>query len=270
MIKKNIKKYISFAAIALTLILVALCEVFREQIFGSGVYSDRLYYIATRTLGGVMFLILMYIESLLGLFTIKPKGLARAVLFILPCWAIALNNFPIISYFSGNAYIDASAFAVLLYALECLSVGFFEEIAFRGVIFTSILSWRKRTTLDVFIAIVISSAVFGATHLLNLFAGASVGSVLLQVSYSFLIGGMCAVVLVKTRCLWHCILIHSVYNFCGGVVPELGGGVIWDTPTVVLTVIVSLAVATYVIVSLVRIQPKEIEGLFREEKKRDI
>ena len=268
--KKNIKRYICFAAIALVLLCVVLCEVFRKQIFGEGEFSDRLYYITTRALGGVIFLILMLFESMLGLLKIKLRRSAKAVLFTLPCLAVAINNFPIISYFSGNAYINAPASAVLLYAAECLSVGFFEEIAFRGVIFTSILSRNKRTPLGVFFAIVISSAIFGATHLLNLLAGASIGAVLLQISYSFLIGGMCAVVLIKTRCLWYCVLIHSVYNFCGGVVPELGGGVIWDTPTVVLTVMLSVAVAVYVIVSLTKIQIKEICLLLGEEKSRDI
>ena len=268
--KINIKKYVCLAAIALMLVLVLLCEMFKGQIFGSGANSERAYYIATRVLGGIMFLILMFMESLLGLLTINRKGLARAILFTLPCFAIALNNFPIISYFSGNAYIDATPSAILLYALECLAVDLFEEIAFRGFIFTSILRWRKRTTFDLFLAIVLSSAVFGATHILNVFAGASIGSVMLQISYSFLIGGMCAVVLVKTGCLWHCVLIHSVYNFCGGVVPELGGGVIWDTPTVVLTVIVSVAVAVYVVASLIRIKPCEISRFLREENSSDI
>ena len=69
-------------------------------------------------------------------------------------------------------------------------------------------------------------------------------------------------VLLRTGCLWHCILIHAVYNFCGGVIPALGGGVIWDTPTVVLTVIVSLAVAAYVIISLIRTEPEKIGVLF--------
>ena len=66
--KKNTKRYICFAAIALILLCVVLCEVFREQMFGKGAFSDRLYYITTRALGGLIFLILMLFESMLACF----------------------------------------------------------------------------------------------------------------------------------------------------------------------------------------------------------
>ena len=124
----------------------------------------------------------------------------------------------------------------------------------------------KKNRVGVFLAIVISSVIFGLVHLVNLFSGGSAMGVILQTGYSFLIGGMCAVILVKTKNIWYCVLLHGVYNFAGGVVPECGGGDIWNTPTVILTTAIALAVAAYVIVQIFRIRPEEIAELLGDPR----
>ncbi len=260
------KKYLYYAVVSLIIVMIAVCEMFREVIFGNGEHSSAFYEITTRALGGFLCVILIFYCSYQNILKIKLNGLWRAILFTLPCWVIAINNFPIISYFSGNAYIDAPMSAVVIYAFQCLSVGFFEEMAFRGCVFMLALQGRRRSVKDVFWAIVISSAVFGVLHLINIFTSSPI-AVILQIGYSFLIGGMCAVVLLKTQNIWHCVLLHAVYNFCGGVVYELGGGETWDTPTVVITVIFSLAVAAYIVVSLLKLNTAELGYMFAEDKK---
>lgn len=264
--KKN-KKYLYFAAMAIVIIGIAVCEIAKEAIFGSGERSSAFYEITTRALGGFLCVILIFYCSYQNILKIKLNGLWQAILFTLPCWIIAINNFPIISYFSGNAYIDAPLSAVMLYAAQCLCVGFFEEMAFRGCIFMLALQGRRRSVKDVFWAIVISSAVFGALHLVNIFISSLI-AVILQIGYSFLIGGMCSVVLLKTQNIWHCVLLHAVYNFCGGVVYELGGGETWDTPTVVITVLFSLAVTAYIVFSLLKIDTTQLGYMFGEDKKK--
>ena len=141
-------------------------------------------------------------------------------------------------------------------------MGFFEEIVFRGCVLTLVMKNRRKNTLDLFVSILISSAIFGVFHLVNIFAGASPAAVILQVGYSTLIGAMCAVVMMKTGCIWYCVLLHSVYNFCGGVIPRCGSGVIWDTPTVVLTAVVSVIVAVYVLYVFLRIRPDELDKIY--------
>ena len=91
---------------------------------------------------------------------------------------------------------------------------------------------------------------------------------MLQIGYSFLIGGMCSVVLLKTGNIWYCVILHAVYNFAGGVVPNCGSGIIWDTPTVILTAVVAVAVAAYVIALLFRIKPCEIYGILNDSEER--
>ncbi len=55
-------------------------------------------------------------------------------------------------------------------------------------------------------------------------------------------------------------------NFADGVVPECGGGVIWNTPEIILTAVVAVIVAAYVIYLLVGIKPFKIEALLNERE----
>lgn len=234
----------------------------------------------SRFLGGAVFLFLMvYLDYPL----LSPRRLpsAKALLVSLPALVIAVNNFPILGLIGGSVWVDSDPVTAVLLVLACLGIGFFEETAFRGVIFPVLLSrlltyTRKRAkpnaklspeTLAVLLAIVLTSAVFGLVHALNLFSGGNPVSVLMQVGYSFLIGGMCAIVLLKTRCLWFPVAIHAIYDCGGMLIRYLGGGKLWDTPTVVLTVIVSVAVALFFLTVLFRVKREEIEDCLSERHK---
>lgn len=258
----RLKKRILVGLAAALFVALLVLELFKNRIFTSELYGENLYSAVTRLIGG--FACMIFIYTFLSAKMLSFRTSQRALLTFLPCMAVAINNFPFITFFTGRAHVDASAPYVALYALVCLSVGFFEEMAFRGCIFTVILGRRGKRPIDIFISIVLSSAVFGAVHLVNLFTGASPVAVLLQVGYSFLIGGMCSVILIKTGNVWYCVLLHAVYNFTGGVVPNCGGGEIWDTPTVILTAAVAVLVACYVIYLLVKITPDEIENLVND------
>jgi membrane protease YdiL (CAAX protease family) len=220
------------------------------------------YEIGIRLFGAVVCIALMWRFSYTHLL-VPEKLNALRLLVILPFFLIAVNNFPFLSVLMGDASLaSATADGYVKYALLCLAVGLFEELAFRGCVFVYALEQTKRISsapLRVLAASVISSAVFGLVHLTNLFAGASIGAVLLQVCYSFLIGGMCSIMLLKTQNVWYCVLCHAIYNFAGGVVPELGSGTLWTVPTVVLTAVVGVAVAVYAFVVLFRISADEVE-----------
>lgn len=262
---KKLKKILFLSAFSILTLLLLACEIWKDKLFCC---NEDAYLTATRLIGAaIAFSIILY-SSFGNVFKIRLSRLGRAILFTIPCWLIAINNFPFIAIITGEAHISTSAWKIALYAFQCLCVGLFEELAFRGCIFLFALDGHRKSTFDLFLAIVISSAIFGAVHLVNVFAGASIGSVILQIGYSFLIGGMCSVVLMKTGCIWHCVLIHAVYNFCGGVVPALGGGEIWNTPTIVLTVIVSVAVAVYVVISLFKIDVASLGYIFNEKPKK--
>ena len=144
-----------------------------------------------------------------------------------------------------------------------MCVGFFEESAFRGVVFLGLLRRDPHNRLWAFASIAISSAVFGLVHLINIFESSPV-AVLMQIGYSALIGAMCAVILMKTANLWLCVVIHGLFNFAGAVIPRCGVGEIWDGFTVILTVIVSLAVLAYMIFLFVKDEMSAVEEIYKK------
>ena len=84
----------------------------------------------------------------------------------------------------------------------------------------------------------------------------------MQVGYSFLIGGMCTIVLLKTGNLIYSILLHAVYDL-GGNLLQIGGGARWDTVTVILTVLIGLVVSAVMIAVLLKIDPMETEKFYK-------
>ena len=190
----------------------------------------------------------------LGLFD-APRPAVRSLRAALPALLVALNNAPVIALISGTVAVTAEVSAVILFAFECVAVAAFEEIAFRAILFRLMLQRFGTGARARFSAVLLSSALFGLTHLLNLFSGAAVGATALQVGYSFLIGCMLAVVYLHTGSLAGCILLHAVYNFGGMLVPTLGQGAfldIWNLPTVLITAVLAVFAIVFYLRLLLR------------------
>ncbi len=190
----------------------------------------------------------------LGLFD-APRPAVRSLRAALPALLVALNNAPVIALISGTVAVTAEVSAVILFAFECVAVAAFEEIAFRAILFPLMLQRFGTGARARFSAVLLSSALFGLTHLLNLFSGAAVGATALQVGYSFLIGCMLAVVYLHTGSLAGCILLHAVYNFGGMLVPTLGQGAfldIWNLPTVLITAVLAVFAIVFYLRLLLR------------------
>lgn len=201
----------------------------------------------TRGVGALVFLALLLSE---GYRILNPleKPFWRSLLFAIPPLLVAINNAPLYCLFFGDGeMIHGEASYWVMFILECLAIGLFEEFAFRGVIFLMLAEKRHTTRKGLFISLMLTSAIFGAVHLVNLFAGAGIGGVILQIGYSFLIGAMCSVVLLKTRNIWLCVLLHAVYDFGGKIIPTLFKGTMWDTPTVIVTAVLAVLTAAYLI-----------------------
>lgn len=94
--------------------------------------------------------------------------------------------------------------------------GVFEEIVFRGIVFRQLEAW-----MGSWIALALSSALFGALHIMN--PGASwFSSLAIAVEAGILLGAA----YLLTRRLWLAIGIHAAWNFTQGwvfSVPVSGG-----------------------------------------------
>ncbi len=218
----------------------------------------------TRLLAAAVFFVIFLTQGYRVLNPLRPP-FGKSLLYILPPLAVVINNLPILSLCSGDAYIvHGDAVYFVWFALECLAIGLFEEVTFRGVILLRFAEKRRQTHGQLLLSILLTSAVFGAMHLINLFAGAGFPAVLMQIGYSFLIGAMCSVVLFKTANLWLCVALHAIYDFCGMLLPTLGDGSWWDTPTVIFTALLAVATTVYMVVLFARMKPSEMDRIYQK------
>ncbi|MDO9629402.1 MAG: type II CAAX endopeptidase family protein [Acholeplasmataceae bacterium] len=173
-----------------------------------------------RFLGGTAFVVMLISFGYSSILSFK--NVKKSLLIMIPAFIISINNFPIIAYLSGRTTLTEPIYRVYLFLIECLSVGFFEEILFRGIILMFLVKKLEHVKNGLLISIVLSSLMFGFIHILNLYSGASVSSTFLQIGYSFLIGMMWAVMFLKTGNLWLVMLLHATFNFFGQVMFYLG------------------------------------------------
>lgn len=245
--RRYLPRGVCLAVIFIALPLLLWLEMGKPTLTEDPVLAPLVTMTLTRGLGAAVFLALLLHE---GYRVVHPfpklrKG-ALAVL-ILPM-LVVINNAPLLSLAQGDAYLIHTAPVYLVwFGLECLAIGLFEELAFRGVIFLMFAERRYASRRGLFWSLILTSAVFGGVHLINALLGGGIGGVILQIGYSFLIGAMCSVVLLKTRNIWFCVLLHAVYDFCGNLLPTLGGGTWWDTPTVVFTAILAVVTTAYLV-----------------------
>lgn len=228
-------------------VLLLILEIVSRSVQTDAVWVPMIETILTRMVGALVFIPLIRRMGypVLGGPNARSGPMKTGV--IAAAWIVALNNLPAVGLLTGNARVTAPVTVIFLFIVECAAVGCFEELAFRGFLLPFCLERMKGRSRAVFRAALVSSLIFGAVHLVNLLSGASFGAVLMQIGYSFLIGGMCAAVLVASGSVWMCAAVHAVYNFCGTLLSRFGEGIRWDTLTVVLTVLIGLFAAVFLL-----------------------
>ena len=110
-------------------------------------------------------------------------------------------------YFCWNGInINNDYHEILFFILRMINIGFIEEIIFRGFLFRAL----ERHGINK--AAIISSIVFGIGHILNLFCGAELIWIFVQIFYSFSIGYLYAIIFYKSGSLLPCIITHQIVN----------------------------------------------------------
>ena len=261
--RRYIPRKVCLAIIFVAAPILLWLELAKPTLTPDPVLAPLINMTLTRLIGAVVFLALLLNEGYRVLNPIQ-KPFWKSLLFALPPFLVVVNNMPILSMIWGDAYLVHKAPAYLIwFAAECLAIGLFEELAFRGVIFLMFAEKRHTTRKGLFWSLILTSAVFGGVHLVNVLMGAGIGATILQIGYSFLIGAMCSVVLLKTRNIWICVALHAIYDFCGTLMPTLGAGTWWDTPTVVFTAVLAVATAVYLVWQFFKLDLDEVGKIFK-------
>jgi len=112
-----------------------------------------------------------------------------------------------------NSLIMPSPFALIVTVLHpFLGTGVFEEVLVRGLIFKILLLTMGHTKNGIIKAVLISSAIFGVVHIVNVIVVGEFLPVIAQVIYATFIGVFYAVLYLRTKTLWVPILLHGLTN----------------------------------------------------------
>ncbi len=177
----------------------------------------------------------------------------KSLLWALPCFMVAFINFPYSALLTNTAYV-ARGDLMGFYVLYVVGIAILEELIFRGTLVVLINDVLRGQKHKPFFTVLICSLIFSLFHLTNLFEGADIGSVLLQCLYTFLIGAMLTVTVLRTRNIWLCILIHAIFDFGGLLIIQIGGGNPWDTLFWILTIAGGVLCAGHIIFTLIKLE----------------
>ena len=132
----------------------------------------------------------------------KPDQSAKNMLFYLPLILVSTSNLWL------GFRMNLTPAALFFHILLMLSVGFLEELIFRGFLFEALRKDSLRS------AVVISSLTFGAGHIVNLFngRGMSFTDVIFQILFAILFGFLVVMIYLRSGSLIPCILSHQAIN----------------------------------------------------------
>ena len=211
-----------------------------------------IYYFAI----GLLFIWLQYLIGNSPYMSIKTLN-GKKALWCLPCLLVILANFPFSALIKGTLTINRPDL-IWLFMLYVLGIALVEEIVFRGVLLFLLFDIFKSNKFRCLLSALISSAIFALFHIANIFTGMDIGSVMLQLVYTFLIGGMLSVVALKTGNIWMGVFIHMAFNVGGLMSTTIATGDPWDTVFWILTIACGILCAGHIIYSLFNLERKHV------------
>ncbi|MCD2114782.1 MULTISPECIES: CPBP family intramembrane glutamic endopeptidase [Rhodococcus] len=126
-------------------------------------------------------------------------------------WYIPLGVIVVLQYAKGFRS-DLDPTEVLLIVLLMVSVGFVEELIFRGLLFRAVLTNGTLTR-----AVLISGITFGIGHVVNLGRGFTIAEQLVQIGFGVVLGIVLALLFAVTGTIVPLIVFHALLNISGNV-----------------------------------------------------
>lgn len=193
--KKRIEKYETLICI-LAIVIYLVVNSYLLNNFGTTHYITAIINLI------LSFGIIMYIASnkLLQYYSLRAFPNPKKFLYFIPLILLVSLNL------IGGIKIVNTLDEILWHILTMISVGFLEEIIFRGLLFKMMAKDNEK------LAVIVTTITFGIGHVINLLNGADVIPTLVQIIYAMAGGYLFVVVLIKCKSLWPCILTHIGIN----------------------------------------------------------
>jgi membrane protease YdiL (CAAX protease family) len=216
-----LKKYIEFMKKS-PLITAALCIVYVVVCFKT-VHTDtnfQFFIVRTMLCGAVCFFLYQISgdKTLTSCYVSTGYVILNSMGFLV--MSLIMGSVLLLSNIEEQVLLnDNPVLGLIIVFLMFISVGLFEELAFRAVINDAII-YKFREKKYVFVlSAVVSSLVFGAAHIVGEFDAASAiawGQAVAKTLESGVFGLALLILYWKTRNKWACGVAHGLFDFFAG------------------------------------------------------
>lgn len=206
-------------------LLVALAAVFGP--WADAVEMDEYMYGTLGELAGVLIgVFLLWRTNRMRLLTRRGCGFLNGLLVGMWLFVLIAYNLAGNLYYPPEDAVMRTPVQIFWFIAQMIAVGLAEEIIARAVIAQTLLEHYGTSRAGVWKAALLSGAIFGAGHLINLLASEPLG-VLMQCVFAASLGVLLAAIYFRTGNLWVTIFLHSFMD-----IVALWTGGIYGTETV--------------------------------------
>ena len=146
--------------------------------------------------------------------TFKKGSISRGLLCFLPL--IIANLLALGIFFSnnlGNPEAIWKPWHLIIYGLfTVVGIGIREECVYRAVIQNIIAKKHANSVKGIWLTVIVSSIIFGLTHLSNLLFGMNPFAVLSQVTTATCLGFLFSAVYLRNGSIWVLMLVHTLVD----------------------------------------------------------
>ena len=216
-----LKKYIEFMKRS-PLITAALCIIYVVVCFKSVPTETDFQFFLVRTMlcGAVCFFLYQISgdKTLASCYVSTGYVIKNSIGFLV--MSLIMGSVLLLSNIDDKVPLkDNPVLGFIIIFLMFISVGLFEELAFRAVINDAII-YKFREKKYVFVmSAVVSSVVFGAAHIVGVFDVTSPiawGQAVAKTLESGVFGLALLILYWKTRNIWACGVVHGLFDFFAG------------------------------------------------------
>lgn len=233
--EQSVKK--KFYSIAFIICLAILLSSFPFSFFIKNQYLSLLLSIVFKIFSLIVILIYTNKNNLE-----KPKlsKINKSILVYLPFLIVCLGNLYLclIGDVDKSFYVDYKLF--ILSIITCLFTCIIEELLFRSILTTEIVKYKSKSK-----AILISSAIFGLIHLLNISSISTILPSLLQVIYTFGLGLILSSMYLESKNIILPIVFHFLFNLLNDILVNTFFYLEWNLPFFIINISFSILAIVY-------------------------
>ena len=260
------ERYPLIFAIVVMIIGTVLTEIHAENWLKNYMDYQSACYLTGIVEQGLVSIFLVILLAKLGLLEMagftKPSQWKQLWL-IWPIFVLSVLNGGT-SPFDGTLTIDTTRpLVIVLFVLLFLSVGFVEEILFRGVMMTLLVNKWGNSRKGIYLAVIVSSLLFGLLHILNLIMGRyTLIAALTQTGYALFFGVFFGACMLRNNSIWPVIFAHALFDACGAF-NEISIGNVFtrnhttDPKNALISLAITVPLLIYGLIILRKVKPVE-------------